>query len=498
MKVLFFLRELQFFERMGIMSLSAVLKKEDHQVNLLKTQGLNFNQIMKKIKEYSPDVFAFSMMTGEHNYYLDLNKRLKKKFKAFSIFGGPHPTFFPEMIKKTGVDAVCIGEGEGAMIEFLEKLEKGRSINRIRNLWLKKGNKVIKNPLRPLIEDLDNLPFPDREILYENDSELREYKSKLFFSGRGCPYQCTYCFNHKYNEIYKNKGKVVRFRSVDNFIAEILAVKKRYPFEFAEITDDTFLLKPQKWLEEFAIKMRKTKIRFWCNIRINLVNEQVVRLLKKAGCHAVWFGIECGNEEIRNQMLKRFMTDEQILRTFRLLKKYDIVCTTQNLIGLPVENPLKIDLQTLDLNIKCRPDFAWSSILYPYPGTSINKYAVKNGYFRKKNWDQVATTNKVTSELIFKNSQEKKKVERLHKLFGIIVEFPFLRRWTGVLISLPLDKIYQFIFFTWYGYCMRIRMESWKKTPSDLLRLSKALFGYLRSINRQSLKVAFFLIFVSF
>lgn len=487
MKVLFFLQEFQFFERMGIMSLSAVIKQKGHQAKFLKTQNLSFNQIMKKVKEYSPDVFGYSIMTGEHNYYLNLNKRLKKKFRAFSIFGGPHPTFFPEMINKSGVDAVCIGEGEGAIIDLLERLKKGKSIDKIKNLWVKKGNKIIKNPPRPLIGNLDSLPFPDREILYESSPEIKEYKSKVFFSGRGCPYQCTYCFNHKYNEIYKNKGKIIRFRSVDNFIAEILEVKRKYPFQFAMIEDDTFLLKPKEWLEDFAVKMKKTKIRFWCNVRANLINKEVVRLLKKAGCYAVWFGIECGNEKIRNELLKRLMTNEQIFKTCKLLKKYSIIFTSQNLIALPIKHPLKIDLQTLDLNIKCHPNFAWSSILYPYPGTSIGNYAIKNGYFKKKNWDQITVTNKMTSELVFPDPKEKKKTERLHKIFGIVVEFPFLRRFVDVLISLPLDRFYQFIFFSWYGYCMRIRMESWKKTPSDFLRLTKSLFNYLRNINKQSL-----------
>lgn len=468
------------------MSLSAVLKKQGHQVNLLKTQNLNFEQITARIEEISPDIFAYSVMTGEHNYYLALNRRLKKKFKGvFSIFGGPHPTFFPEMIQKAGVDAVCLGEGEGAILDLAERMGKGRSIDKIKNLWIKKGRKIIKNPLRSLIEDLDRLPFLDREIMYENSPEIREYKSKSFMSGRGCPYQCTYCFNHQYNRLYQSKGQIVRFRSVDNFIAEILGVKKKYPFEFAMIMDDTFLLKSKAWLKEFAQKMKKTKIKFWCSIRANLVDEEVIHLLKKAGCYAVWFGLECGNERIRNGLLKRFMSDEQILRTSRLLKKYKIVFTSQNLIALPVEHPLEVDLQTLDLNIKCQPDFAWSSILYPYPGTDIGNYAMRKGFFSKKNWDKVAVTNKIGSELTFPDSSEKRKSERLHKLFGIIAEFPFLRRFIDILISLPLDKLYQFIFFAWYGYCMRIRMESWKKTPKDFLRLVKALIGYLKNINKE-------------
>lgn len=488
MKILFFLQELQFFERMGIMSISAVLKKNGHQVNLLKTQNLDFNQIIKRTQEYSPDILAYSVMTGEHNYYLNLNKKLKKRFKkTLSIFGGPHPTFYPEMIQKSGVDIVCLGEGEDAMLELTEKLANGQSIDKIRNLWIKKGKRIIKNPLRPLIENLDNLPFPDREIIYENSPEVREYKSKLFFSGRGCPFQCTYCFNHKYNDLYKNNGKIVRFRSVDNFITEILEVKKKYPFEFAMIVDDTFLVKPQEWLEEFAKKMRKTKIRFWCNIRANLINEKVVKLLKKAGCYTTWFGLECGNEKVRNEILKRNMTNEQILNTCRLLRKHRIVCAAQNMVGFPVNNALEVDIETLDLNIQCRPNFAWSSILYPYPGTKINEYAVNHGFFSKKSWDKAAVTNKITSELKFNNPQEKKKIERLHKLFGIVVEFPFLRPFIYLLISLPVDKLYQIIFFSWYGYCMRVRMESWKKSPREFVQLFKAWWGYLRNINKNSL-----------
>lgn len=173
---------------MGIMSLSAVLKQKGHKVELLKTQNLNFKQIVEKVKDFSPDIFAYSIMTGEHNYYFDLNQNLKKKFKVFSIFGGPHPTFYPETIYKNGVDAVCLGEGEGAILELVENLAKKKSINKIRNLWIKDGNQIIKNPIRPLVENLDILPFPDREIIYNSSPEFKKYKSKFFFSGRGCPY----------------------------------------------------------------------------------------------------------------------------------------------------------------------------------------------------------------------------------------------------------------------------------------------------------------------
>ena len=115
---------------------------------------------------------------------------------VFSVFGGPHPTFFPEMIEKEGVDAVCIGEGEYAMLELMNRLEQGKPADDIQNFWIKSNGTTKKNMVRPLIEDLDELPFLDRELMYEGDKDLKLSRNKGFFAGRGCPYRCTYCFNH--------------------------------------------------------------------------------------------------------------------------------------------------------------------------------------------------------------------------------------------------------------------------------------------------------------
>ncbi len=483
MNILFFIKEVQFVERLGIMYLSGVLKKDGHNVRLLRTLKLNSDQIYHQVKAFDPAIFAYSVMTGEHKYYIGLNKKLKERFPVFSLFGGPHATFFPDMINNEGVDAVCIGEGEGAILELAAKLELKEDVTGIRNLWIKKRDKIYKNPVRELISDLDSIPYPDRELIYDNDTAMRDFKTKMFFTSRGCPYNCTYCFNHQYNKIYKNQGKIVRFRTVDNLISEILDLKSKYPMEFILFEDDTFLLKPKDWMEEFVIKYNKfINMPFMCNVRPNLINEWTVKMLKDAGCYSVWMGIECGDETISNTLLKREIKNSQIIAACCLLRKNKIKYATQNLIALPTINPIETDLKTLELNIKCRPDFAWSSIFYPYPKTDLGEYSRREGYL-KKDFDSMAVTNKISSELSYENTDTKKQLERLHKIFGIVVEFPLLYRFVRFIIRMPLDGLYRIIFFCWYGYCFRIRLEKWKKTPREILSLACSLFGYLRELR---------------
>jgi len=486
MKILFIVKNTGLYERLGMMQIASVLKHHHHQVKLLKTEGLSDEKIEEVVAHYSPQVLAFSTMTGEHNYYLNLNKKLKESFDLFSVFGGPHPTFFPEMIEKEGVNAVCIGEGEYAVLELISRLEKGKPLDDIQNFWIKTNREIRKNPIRPLIEDLDQLPFPDRGFMYDGDQDLKLSKNKMFLAGRGCPYRCTYCFNHKYNQLYQGKGKIVRRRSVDNLIAEISKVKKGYPLESIHFGDDIFLLAGIEWTKEFSKRYKKeVGLPFICQFRANLVEEETISLLKEAGCYSGFIGVECGDEELSKTLLSRDLSNKQIMEACRILKKYQIKFCMENLTVLPVENPLEVDMKTLNLNIKCNPDFAWSSILFPYPRTEIGDYCIKNGYFHG-NFDDIPETNKTISTLHFSNPRQKKLAERLHKLFGLAVEFETLRPLINLLIRLPLDRLYLLLFFLWYGYCLRFRLEKTRKKSSDLILLGRNFFRYVTNLLHES------------
>lgn len=477
MRVLFVIRDIQMIERMGIMILSSLLKAQGHEVELVQA---NYDDLRSRINNFKPRLVAYSVTTGEHKHLVRLNRELKKEFDFLSIFGGPHPTFFPEMIEEEGVEIICQGEGEGAMLEIVEALENNRAIESIKNLWIKKDGGVIKNSVRELIFDLDTLPFPDREIIYGNDRILKQHGEKRFLIGRGCPYDCSYCFNHKLKELYGPSWAQIRRRSVNNIIEEIEGVRKRYPLQFIRFIDDNFFFCKEEWLDEFSREYRrKVNIPFLCNIRPNLATLEKIKTLKEAGCRSVFMGLETADDDLRYNLLQRRISRLEVEKTCRWLRREGIHYGFYNVLGLPVKDPVIKDWETLRLNIRYRPDIAWSSLFYPYPRTELAEYAVRAGFF-DGDFDKMPANNKISSCLKFKTGQEKRGVENLQKLFGLTVAFPFLIPLVKQLIKLPPNKFFNFVLFAWAGVCFKLRLARLKFSPARLFDLIRALPRFLR------------------
>ncbi len=482
-RLLFIIKGTALVERYGVMMLAAALKRAGHRVELARARRLGLERLRRKIAEFEPAALLYSAMTGEHQYLLDINRRLKESYRGVSAFGGPHATFFPEMISEEGVDVVCRGEGEGAVVDLADALTEGGDFGRVANLWVKRDGDVVRNELRPLVEDLDALPFADREILYEGDADLRDHPTKIFFAMRGCVFRCTYCFNHPFNDMSRGLGRGCRTRSVDGFLAEMKYVKARWPLRYMQVDDDTFLLHKRSWLEEFADRLpREVGVPFMCNVRVDLINDDNVRLLKAAGCHAAWMGVESGDERVRGDVLKRPHTDEEIVAAVTLLRRRGIRVATQNLCGLPVEHPVAVDEKTLALNVACRPDFAWSSIFYPYPRTELGERAVDGGYY-DGSLANVPETNKINTMLTWGDERTTRRVENLHKFFGVVAEYPWLWPLARRLINRKPNRLYVLIFFLWYGYCWKTRIEKIPFAPKTVFSLLKTLVEYLRGVK---------------
>ncbi len=274
-------------EIIGPMIISAILKKAGCSVEFVES---DFRLINKRLQNNNDCILAYPTPTVFYNEFLNLNRRIKSQFpNVFSIFGGPHPTFFPEMIEEEGVDGVCIGEGEYAMLELVRNLSEGESITNIQNLWIKKDGHIYKNHLRPLIQDLDSLPFPDRS--YSKHILSFKIGRASVITARGCPYKCSYCFNHAYNRLYNNPSGKVRRRSVDNVIEELKQLKSNFNIKVFIFQDDTFILDRQ-WLEEFSRTYKKeVGLPFWCMVHPLLIDQDNARLLSFAGCIMVSMGI---------------------------------------------------------------------------------------------------------------------------------------------------------------------------------------------------------------
>jgi len=463
-------------EQLGIMYISSILRKHGHSTDIVQT---DLEDYIKKINEFRPDVLAYSSTTGEHRHLININKEIKRKYRyLFSVFGGPHPTFFPEMINEDGVDAIIIGEGEYTIIELIEALDKKTNYTNISGCWIKKDKHIYKNTARPLVDDLDLIPIPDREIMYDHDNNLKEFGEKRILIGRGCPFKCTYCFNNNFSKIYGHDWNKVRKRSVDNVIKEVKEIKKKYVIEFIRIVDDTFIMGRKEWLEEFSIKFKnEVNIPFFCNVRANLVTPKIAKLLKNAGCFSVFLAVETGDEEIRNTVLKRNMSDKDLFDACSNLRKEKIKYGFYNILCLPVDNAYEVDLKTLRLNIKLKPDMAWSSIFTPFPKTEMGQYSIEHKFF-DGNFDSIDANPKIRSVLDYKSKKEKRKVENLHKLFGITVAFPILLPLTKLLIRLPQNRIYNIINMGWYGWVLKVRMSTVKVTVPRLLKWSQVVLKH--------------------
>ncbi len=463
---------------MGILSLSAVLRAQGHHTDLALAERRGF---LARVSDFRPDVLAYSVTTGFHNYYLDLNRRLKTHLAGegrnpLTLMGGPHVTFFPEIVEAEGVDAVCRGEGEDAIVDFVHALERGSDYTQIANFWVKTGSGIVRNDVRPLIEDLDRLPFPDRDLLFSVDRFTRESPVKVFFPNRGCPYLCTYCFNHKYNALYCGKGNIVRYRSVESVLAEIKEVRARWPLKYLFFLSDNFILN-KEWVGEFAARYRaEIGLPFTCNVRANLVDEKVVSDLRKAGCVSVLFGVESGDEHLRNDVLKRQMSDDVLLRAGRLLRAANIRLYTQNILALPGED-FRQALSTLKLNQSLRPAYAWASIFAPYPSSELTEYAIDNGHFEGDS-NRINPSFHSRSVLKFSSRKERRMFTNLHRLFGIFVEWPSLGRNARLFCALPLTPVYSVLYKLWYGYTNRYRIYPYPASPRE------SMVGLIRFLRK--------------
>lgn len=433
------------------MYISSILKKHNYDVTFIDLK-LEPHYI-QKIVSIKPDVIAYSVITGEHQFYKEINKRLKDKIHFFSIFGGAHCTFFPEFVLEEGVDAICIGEGEAPILELIENLNNNQDIRNTKNLWIKQDGKIYKNSVRNLTENIDNLSFPDREML-DKYIAYKKKTQKFLISGRGCPYKCTYCFNHKYNEIYKDKGSIVRKRSIENVISELQNIIKNYHPKVIKFWDDIFII-DKSWTIEFCKEYKeKINLPYRIFVRANLIDEEIANALKESGCITIQIGIEHGNEAQRNSLLKRNLSDDQIVKACSIINKYKIKIISLNMFGLP-EQTIEMAYETVSLNVKCKPAYAYSSVFQPYWGTELAEYSIKNNYF---DGNINSYYNNCVKDGSLLKMQNIKQLVNFHYLFSIAVKSNLSYKTMNFLVFAPFSYIYKFVFLihkTW-NYVFRI------------------------------------------
>lgn len=369
----------------GLASISAVLKQGGHDCKLLHLIYLHSEEDFKnKLRDMGEfDIIGFSIRTTAYPDSAQYIKWAKEVYPdAFITCGSYHCTLDPETcIATEGVDCITIGDGEYAELELCDKMSAGEDYTDIQSKWFKLEDGSIKrNPVRPLFADLDRLPIPDFDLFDYANLDSVKAGTAIVMMSRGCFYNCTYCSNSQFRNVYPNKKIFARFRSPENAILYLKTLLAKYPQIKVINFRDAILNMFPDWFDRF-IEMYKAEIHlpFTGNIRFNLLTEDTVRRMKEAGCYTIDMGLESGDQELRFKYLKRCMTNELMIQVSEWFHKYNIEQLTYNIVGLPHEDIHKA-LKTIKLNARLRSDRVIPNIFYPYPGTVLHDIAKEAGY----------------------------------------------------------------------------------------------------------------------
>lgn len=436
------------------MSLAGALRRAGHQVCLV--QGPDAERVVSHPQTAQADVLAMSATTGLHRVYVRWAQRLRAIYPDKAIvLGGPHPTFFPQMIEQAPFDGVCIGEGEESFPEFLDLWRAGfPSVPD--GFWIRRDNgrgPAERGRMRSPVRDLNALPPPAFDLYYDAHRRYRALPIRIFLATRGCPYGCSYCFNRTLNQRNRAFGPLMRTHDPEQLIDEILRVRERWGMRLVWFLDANFVA-DRRWLEAFApIYRRRVGLPFFCKLRPERATDRTVHTLVEAGCTAVGIGIESGSEKLRYEVLERRVSDADILAGCMRLKAHGIRVLSFNMLGIPSET-LDEALKTVAINVACGVDYAAATILQPYPGTEIARWAIERGFF-DGDFERLSYSYFAESPLRYPCPRDRERITNLQRLFSFAVEFPEVRKRIRRLIDRPPNAFLQFLFKGRHDWAMR-------------------------------------------
>ena len=374
--------------------MSAILKREGHECRVIvDDDSLTLDDYAEHVKEYDPQLFGFTCMSFQWHPVRERAAWVKEIRRDLPVIvGGYHPTALPDMVLSCPhVDMICQGEGDEAIVELADKMEAGEDITKVQNIWVKETSEgdtqIHRNAIRPIVGNLDDLPWWDRDA-FEMDRLLQDVgKLALIwgneimptYAGRGCPYACTFCANSAWLMMYRGKGRFTRKRSVDNIIEELTFLKDRYRIKRFEFWDEMFTL-GTGWLREFCEKYgTQVGLPWTAFVRAETCTIENLRMMKSCGAQILGIGVEAGSEEYRRKHLKKRTTDRIIIEAFDNCREVGIETVASNIIGLPYETPELVE-ETIALNRRLDPNALYFFHFAPLPGTELYEVCRKEGY----------------------------------------------------------------------------------------------------------------------
>ncbi|NTV29794.1 MAG: B12-binding domain-containing radical SAM protein [Candidatus Omnitrophica bacterium] len=409
------------YESLGIEYISAVLKKAGHQTDLIFEPSLfhnffsdhsllykffNFKSyVIGEVVRRKPDIVAFSVIADNYKWTLEMARAIRERSSAVIVFGGIHTSSVPENVLKDDLaDFVVIGEGEYAFLELVNCLRDGTDPAQIPNVGLCKERRVFLNQPRAPIPDLDQLPFPDKDLFFEAYPGMVS-ASYMITGSRGCNNKCSYCCNSTLHNLYRGRG-FFRRRTPENVIAELEWAKQRFKIRKVTFYDEVFTSDKQ-WLRRFLpLYIQKINLPYFCCSHPEDIDTEVAELLESSGCSAINVGMQTAHEPTLKTVLHRKGSNSKTAEAFSLLRDTRIFVYSNFILGLPGETEEHV-LESLRFCVDHPVDMAVVYWLRYYPGTDIISIAAEKGILAQGDVDKINASQEYTPYTVAGNTYNK-------------------------------------------------------------------------------------------
>lgn len=373
---------------LNLMYLASSLEKDSYSVEIIDDDLLQmgYQDVSQLAGKMNPKMVGVTATTSTINSGLKYLEKIKNILpNVLTVIGGPHATFMPYEILKDSdtVDVVIKGEGEKTMVELADYVDEGLDLLNVRGIIFRdqKTGNLKSTPPRPLIKDLDSLPFPARHLVPFKSYDVTKEQSGGIITSRGCVYSCSYCSSSLI------MGKKFRSRSPENVVDEIEELMDKYQIRDIGFMDDTFMLN-KKRASNIAdeIKARDLDLSFVASSRVDRVDQSLLDNLKSSGMKTIYYGVESGSQRILD-LMKKGITLKNAEDAVKIAKNAGLQILTSFILGYPGETEEDMN-RTIDFSTKLDADYCQYSILTPFPGTSIYNELLKNRLIDNDDWHE--------------------------------------------------------------------------------------------------------------
>jgi radical SAM superfamily enzyme YgiQ (UPF0313 family) len=391
---------------LGLAYLAAVLEENDFDVSIIDAAALemSWKELENEIRRLSPELVGITALTPTIDQALLTAKVVKRATpQSIVVLGGYHPTFQPGFVLENEfVDLVIRGEGEQTILELAQTLKKGEDLKMVKGL----SGKDFSSPDRPIVDDLDSLPFPARHLLPMDKYKILNMKlyTGTLISARGCPMQCSFCASAALH------GKKLRMRSATSVVDEMEHLIEDHDAEMIAFMDDTFTLKPSRVSDICdEIKKRNLDVYWGCTARADNLSSKLLKKMSDTGCITMFVGVESADQQMLNQVNKQ-LTVDKIRQAFTLSRENNIRTIASVVIGMPGDTRASIE-RTIKFVKEIQPSYALFSLATPYPGTKFYQETLQNNLIKVNDWSKYSLLSPVM-ETVDCSLDELKKIQK--------------------------------------------------------------------------------------